>query len=845
VGSAYSAVRLYADLSNGATNFHHRPVTPALVFRFYRLLAMNFPEGPLDREQKRQVDAVIANLMESGVTAKQLQGCRFLQIMARRCSLMNEESGFTDPLPNLSSFSTDRRGEAETWGPEYLKSMLYILKEPPNLAVATALLNLLTLLIRTRPTLLPILVPALIDLWEKPPEVSDPKSFTHSVKLQLTNITAVPDAERYYPLVMDALSASGVNLGGSRKRTKVGPLSTDEDADTLATAASLELEERSSLRSLLDITRVPLDLVAELVIGSMQYIEEDELLRNISRWRPLVTTTMPEPAIRADPRRDPRKRGAQASSAGATGGMAIELTADDLTNLSLENFSRLLKMGLMLDRLSILAVKLATILPDGYNLMFQLLRKEFSPQNETIKTFLGSFLRAVWIDSISREDGEEGYRLVFKFVLELAAELNPAWLSYFVDVAPQLFYQDILHIYEEYLVPRGEYASGMEMFTSALNSRRGKNFSEFNPMILLAAQNNDSVVRKTAIEAVCRIYPNFGKDEYERLAKQRDSTWSKELFYGLVRVNLDLLLEIDPKAITLPEERELLGRAVARSAQLLPFLTRCFDSANLISPENLLELIKNFVPRSLELSQLIFDRVMEGRLDGCFSLVIFTKETAAANKENQFFTRVWPKFLAALVNSSLASIVHSQPTQEEEDFREKLVYRWCGKFVELQLISVGDIFIQVHSRTDEFGGIKTCDAIVKSLLTQPAWKASSMLMAGLLKLAELQPLPLLFYKTLLVLAGMKLSGVNLLSALSKSLKSKPWETPVLWEGVIRCIKSLLPESSVIALQLPMAQLIKVIEGVPGIRLPLKDYLNQQPPSYRNRFKEIFPLLLNK
>ena len=806
----------------------------------------NFPEGPFDTQRKGQLDAAIENSMSSGVTAKQLQACRYLQILTRRCSVMSEESGFTDPLLDVTSFPPEKRSEAESWGREYLKSMLFILKEPPNLAVATALLNLLTILIRTRPNLLPILVPALIDLWEKPPpDISDPKSLSHSVKLQLTNITAVPDAEKYYPLVMDALSASGVNIGGSRKRTKTEPQQANGDADFTTDSSALE-HERSSLRGLLDITRVPTDLIAELVIGSMQYIDEDELLTSISRWRPIMTASMPEPTIKADPRRDPRKRGTPSVPAVGKG---VELTADDLMNLSLDNFSRLLRKGLMLDRLSILGVKLATILPNGYNFIFQLLRKEFSSQNEILKTFLGSFLRAVWIDSVSREEGEEVYRSAFKFIIELLAEMAPAWLGYMVDVAPQLFYQDILQVYEEYLVPREDYTNGMEMLTSALNSRRGKNFSEYYPTILSAVQNDNPSVRKIAVDAVCRIYPTYGKDEFENAAKRRDSIWSKELFYGLLRVNLELLLQLDTKEITQPEERELLGKAIARSTQLLPFLVRCFDNTY-VSQENLLELIRSFVPRSSELSQLVFERVIEGRLDGCFALVIFTKDIAAAsNKEDQLFTRVWPKFLNALVNSPIAHIIYTQPLaapqQQDDDFREKLVYRWCGKFVELQLISIGDIFVQVHTRTDEFGGIKTCNFIVKSLLTQPAWKSSPTLMAALSKLSEQQPLPMLFYKTVLGLAGMNLPGVNLLTPLSKSFKLKPWESPVLWEGVIRCIKSLLPTSAVVALQLPMNQLIKVIEGVSGIRAPLKDYLNQQPPSYRNRFKEIFPLLLTK
>lgn len=127
----------------------------------------------------------------------------------------------------------------------------------------------------------------------------------------------------------------------------------------------------------------------------------------------------------------------------------------------------------------------------------------------------------------------------------------------------------------------------------------------------------------------------------------------------------------------------------------------------------------------------------------------------------------------------------------------------------------------------------------------------AVISAALSQLCESPSLSPLLGRTLLQsvpLASASQSPLNpqfLCSLLSKLIGRRVWENARLWEGWIRGVRALLPGSLSVLLQLPPAELERLIGGEGGgadLRGPLKEYLYNQPPSVRNRYMSILKSL---
>ena len=118
--------------------------------------------------------------------------------------------------------------------------------------------------------------------------------------------------------------------------------------------------------------------------------------------------------------------------------------------------------------------------------------------------------------------------------------------------------------------------------------------------------------------------------------------------------------------------------------------------------------------------------------------------------------------------------------------------------------------------------------------------------SGLGQLVDQTPLPQLLGRSLLQSISLlnpatSLNGPFLISLLARLIPRKIWEAGKLWEGWIRCCRALLPGSLSVLLQLPTGQLEKLLkDGGMGVdlKVPLKEYLYNQPPSVRNRYASI-------
>jgi hypothetical protein len=72
-----------------------------------------------------------------------------------------------------------------------------------------------------------------------------------------------------------------------------------------------------------------------------------------------------------------------------------------------------------------------------------------------------------------------------------------------------------------------------------------------------------------------------------------------------------------------------------------------------------------------------------------------------------------------------------------------------------------------------------------------------------------------------------LTGFVSTTLLSRLITKKIWTNPPLWEGFIRCAKSIAPASFGALLQLPKDQLRDVVEKQPSLKVPLRDYVTKK------------------
>ena len=171
-----------------------------------------------------------------------------------------------------------------------------------------------------------------------------------------------------------------------------------------------------------------------------------------------------------------------------------------------------------------------------------------------------------------------------------------------------------------------------------------------------------------------------------------------------------------------------------------------------------------------------------------------------------------------------------------------------------QLISPTQLFLQIHLMSSSNVPLKSLIEVLQLIFNQCKINIAgskdqslfnvTVIATGLGQLVDQTPLPPLLGRSLLqsiplLNPSTPLNSSFLLSLLARLIPRKIWEAGKLWEGWIRCCRALLPGSLSVLLQLPTAQLEKLLkEGGSDLKGPLKEYLYNQPPSVRNRYTSI-------
>lgn len=199
-----------------------------------------------------------------------------------------------------------------------------------------AALNLLGRVARLRPFLLAKIVPALIGKFENPTagpaglEEHQRVFLEHTVERQLASLVECPAAEKYYPLIVEALKKSSKYSASRKRRADAEPGASaatgaprdaappDEDDDSASTLANVGTKRiKSDAPLAVDIESLPLPAVIEIILRTLSTNVSVEQIRGaLEQWRP-------SPKVR-----DPRRQAEEAAAVVATAGIAAPGVAE-------------------------------------------------------------------------------------------------------------------------------------------------------------------------------------------------------------------------------------------------------------------------------------------------------------------------------------------------------------------------------------------------------------------------------------------------------------------------------------------------------------------------------------
>lgn len=325
-----------------------------------------------------------------------------------------------------------------------------------------------------------------------------------------------------------------------------------------------------------------------------------------------------------------------------------------------------------------------------------------------------------------------------------------------------------------------------------------------------------------------RFSPKLQAFLLDRSLPQVIQSWSVRELRGLLNV-----LRSDVKA----DEGGVVGELVNQIVQLV---------LNSTSSESIDADLVDFYT---EISELIQGKVTSGTWNGRLIPSLLPWILRDRSDLLDFFSIYLPK----LISTSPSTFLSTVP-------------KICsiGISNQQQLITPTQLFVQIHLLTSSMVPLKnlieTIQLIFGSVNSGSGDKPNNnnkgdqivvvftvnAISSGLGQLVDQSPLPQLLGRSLLQSISLlnpvtSLNGPFLISLLARLIPRKIWEAGKLWEGWIRCCRALLPGSLSVLLQLPTGQLEKLLkDGGMGVdlKVPLKEYLYNQPPSVRNRYTSI-------
>lgn len=746
-----------------------------------------------------------------------------------------------------------------------------------------ASLNTLGQVLRSRPECFARGLPILLEWYDLTPRydafsVVQRRNLEQTVKLQLGTLLSSSEASQFLPLITEALSkrkqqlasipAAGKSKGKEvREKTSAPPVTTDLDepeekySKRLKPSAAFADETSVEVKSKLNVLKLPLQTVINACLKTCRRLEPSIINARLENWRPTFAVNVGATEVAYDPR---KKKEATVKT------FHCQPETYDLGKFYdylRFNFGRLLNAGVRegLDiamfgsvrrkewasLVSRYAVSINDPLVDA-----QLM--DYCFQDLTVRCgLLVIWLRYKWVDCKESEIMQYEQAIVkvlgrIESLLELdssSSELEEAIGDILVytpgtglESSFCMFFMRGLGLADMMEQEEGEEIPQLDpdrlsimfrLLKRLLNDRPGYRSSMVTLIEELLVNPNDAI-RSEAIKC-CGSTMNLSplREAYLEVASNKinnpELTEHRfELFFELLHHDFSLF-----KLIRFEDETGvgmfktalplILQHVNQNHPEMLNGIGDVINEANPAFLTVLAEAWPSLCPVPTDLLNRILVLMKDGSIPSSLGPVLLEKELDKTKQLLQLFPLIVKYHLEG--GTDLFSSLQLLITRQQ--------------------MSPSDIFVRLHQEEVNLG-LKGCIEACNVCFGHPNIWNAEVLIGSLETLLLDDPLPTTFMRsviqTLALHQTIPVTRTAIQSILGRLISGKVWEKPRLWEGWLRTCKMLLPQSLPLITQLPIQQVKDVLDHVPEARIPLKEYLWQQPPSLRNRFSAILSLV---
>ncbi|THH09925.1 hypothetical protein EW145_g1681 [Phellinidium pouzarii] len=225
---------------------------------------------------------------------------------------------------------------------------------------------------------------------------------------------------------------------------------------------------------------------------------------------------------------------------------------------------------------------------------------------------------------------------------------------------------------------------------------------------------------------------------------------------------------------------------------------------------------------SLPLVTLVKSLMTERELDARFLIPII------AEMDKADIIRHLPRIVSMLngtpeVKQLVKSVFESIVTTPPQTFGS--VTSNLPRVRQSELLTPAELMVLLHESEKEIGLKSAIEAIGICFSMTDVFR-SEILAVVMQQIVDEPVLPVLFLRTVIqaVTTYKSLVGFVSTTLLSRLITKKIWTNPPLWEGFIRCAKTIAPASFGALLQLPKDQLRELVDKQPGLKSGLREFV---------------------
>jgi len=218
---------------------------------------------------------------------------------------------------------------------------------------------------------------------------------------------------------------------------------------------------------------------------------------------------------------------------------------------------------------------------------------------------------------------------------------------------------------------------------------------------------------------------------------------------------------------------------------------------------------------SIQLIALVKALINERDLDARFLIPII------AEMDKPDIMRHMPK-IVALLNGQ------PEPKNTIRSVFTSVVTALPGSGSNVPRVLPAELMVLLHKSEKEIG-LKSAIEAINLCFSMTDIFRSDVFAVVMQQIMDEPVLPVLFLRTVIQAVSTYKSLVGFVSTtlLSRLITKKIWTNPPLWEGFIRCAKSIAPASFGALLQLPKDQLREVVDKQPSLKSGLRDFVTKK------------------